>query len=324
MFRRVLVGGTVCVFAGISLRQHAFCQPAQVWQEIWHAGDEGRRRLVQVMAKVNLQTKSEVLVPELVRTLLFDADIYRYIRALNEGVVKPTHDINELNARAQVRGVNKASELLKLCEFAAVDLSDVKLYVDVGCADGSTAAALGAKLALPKASIHGVDSETHKDTTFQVDGLTYHDWDLSGHRLPFPSASLDLVTCCQVLHHREDADEVILEFSRILKPGGVLILREHDVDSRLVRLLCDVEHGVRWHLFAKVSTTGAETNLPFGSEINYASFAQWDSKLRSCGMHMILHHVPRDDWNPTNIGHMIYIKPLVPAWNTAMRDRPGW
>ncbi len=46
-------------------------------------------------------------------------------------------------------------------------------------------------------------------------------------RLPFADATFDLVTCLDVLYHRDVPDEVevLRELARVLRPGGVLILR---------------------------------------------------------------------------------------------------
>ena len=44
-----------------------------------------------------------------------------------------------------------------------------------------------------------------------------------GENLPYADASFDVVFCCDVLEHVQDLPKVILEISRVLKPGGVFI-----------------------------------------------------------------------------------------------------
>jgi 2-polyprenyl-6-hydroxyphenyl methylase/3-demethylubiquinone-9 3-methyltransferase len=44
-----------------------------------------------------------------------------------------------------------------------------------------------------------------------------------GEDLPFPSATFDVVLCCDVLEHVHDLPKVISEISRVLKTGGVFI-----------------------------------------------------------------------------------------------------
>lgn len=48
-------------------------------------------------------------------------------------------------------------------------------------------------------------------------------------RLPFDDASLDLITCFQVLEHLPDAHAFLLEARRILAPGGILLLTTPNV-----------------------------------------------------------------------------------------------
>jgi 2-polyprenyl-6-hydroxyphenyl methylase / 3-demethylubiquinone-9 3-methyltransferase len=43
----------------------------------------------------------------------------------------------------------------------------------------------------------------------------------AGERLPFPDGSFDVVTCCDVLEHLYNLDEVLAETARVLKPGGI-------------------------------------------------------------------------------------------------------
>ncbi len=43
-------------------------------------------------------------------------------------------------------------------------------------------------------------------------------------RLPFPDASLDIVTCLTVIEHVESPSGVVMEMARVLRPGGMLFL----------------------------------------------------------------------------------------------------
>lgn len=44
-----------------------------------------------------------------------------------------------------------------------------------------------------------------------------------GESLPFKDASFDVVACCDVLEHVDDAALVVAEMTRVLKPGGVFL-----------------------------------------------------------------------------------------------------
>jgi len=51
-------------------------------------------------------------------------------------------------------------------------------------------------------------------------------------KIPFPDESFDLVACFEVLYHSEvgEDSQALKEFFRVLKPGGILILREAAYD----------------------------------------------------------------------------------------------
>ncbi|WP_221358176.1 class I SAM-dependent methyltransferase [Streptomyces beigongshangae] len=57
-----------------------------------------------------------------------------------------------------------------------------------------------------------------------------------GRRLPFPDASFDAVTAIWLLHLLDDAERVVAEAARVLRPGGVFVTTvdkaaSHDVGS---------------------------------------------------------------------------------------------
>jgi len=63
-------------------------------------------------------------------------------------------------------------------------------------------------------------------------------------RLPFGTASLEIVTLWDVLEHLPDPAAVLGEIARVLVPDGRLLLTTGDVGSLAARIL-----GARWHLY---------------------------------------------------------------------------
>lgn len=63
-------------------------------------------------------------------------------------------------------------------------------------------------------------------------GLNADIVDAYGEALPFPAGSFDVVYVRQGLHHAADLSRMLLEYARVLRPGGVLLAcREHVVDN---------------------------------------------------------------------------------------------
>lgn len=59
---------------------------------------------------------------------------------------------------------------------------------------------------------------------FDVEGNPFADAVGSATSLPFDAASFDCILSTQVLEHVDDPQRMLLECSRVLKPGGMLIL----------------------------------------------------------------------------------------------------
>jgi ubiquinone/menaquinone biosynthesis C-methylase UbiE len=67
---------------------------------------------------------------------------------------------------------------------------------------------------------------------------------LKSSTIPFEENSLDFVSAFQVLHHVNNIKITLLEIHSILKPTGFLLIREHDCENDLDRMLIDTEHSL--------------------------------------------------------------------------------
>ena len=69
-------------------------------------------------------------------------------------------------------------------------------------------------------------------TSLSMENLEAQIVDAFGEELPFESDSFDLVYVRQGLHHARDLKAMVKEYSRVLRPGGLLLgCREHVVDD---------------------------------------------------------------------------------------------
>jgi 2-polyprenyl-6-hydroxyphenyl methylase/3-demethylubiquinone-9 3-methyltransferase len=93
--------------------------------------------------------------------------------------------------------------------------------LDVGCGGGL----LCEELARLGCTVAGVDPSAESLAAARAHageaGLSIDYREGTGEALPFPDASFDIVTCCDVLEHVADLPRVIGESARVLAPGGV-------------------------------------------------------------------------------------------------------
>lgn len=61
-------------------------------------------------------------------------------------------------------------------------------------------------------------------------------------RIPIRDASVDAVVVVDALHHVHDGEAAVEEAARVLRPGGVLVVREFDPTTLRGRLLAAGEH----------------------------------------------------------------------------------
>lgn len=123
--------------------------------------------------------------------------------------------------------------------------SDNLNILDVGCAEGAITVMVGKYMKLNPEQMHGCDIEKlTKDNPYQQHFTFKH---LSNanqtYKLPYASESHDVVLALMSLHHIPNKESMIKEIKRILKPGGLLIIREHHCVSNGLGLVLDVVHG---------------------------------------------------------------------------------
>ncbi|HEU4348412.1 MAG TPA: methyltransferase domain-containing protein [Actinoplanes sp.] len=105
--------------------------------------------------------------------------------------------------------------------------------MDAGCGNGDVARRLAAEV-VPDGEVLAVDysAVTIEAARQRHDGsrVEYLTGDVSA--LDLPGDSLDGIWCERVLQHVADADAVIGEFARVLRPGGRMCLIDTDWESR--------------------------------------------------------------------------------------------
>jgi SAM-dependent methyltransferase len=147
-------------------------------------------------------------------------------------------------------------------------------YLDIGCFDGGITHSIAKYFKLHKLQTHGVDIKSYGGDS-GYSNITFSQYD--GKILPYSDNSFDLITCLMVLHHvPEDNLKILMsEINRVMRPGGVVILREHNVSNNTERMSLDVMHNFYdcvWDGSHYISNDEIQTNH---WKTNYKSNDEW-------------------------------------------------
>lgn len=156
-------------------------------------------------------------------------------------------------------------------------------YLDIGCFDGGITHAIAQHFNLHKLQTHGVDIKEYPNTN-----ITFTLYD--GKTLPYSDNSFDLITCLMVLHHipSENLAVLLSEINRIMKPNGVIILREHDVNNPNEKILLDLMHDFYDYVWKDTSADNIDeksTEKTIESQwiTNYNSNNRWAELFNQTG-----------------------------------------
>jgi methionine biosynthesis protein MetW len=94
--------------------------------------------------------------------------------------------------------------------------------LDVGCGFGGIAATLAREFEL--SDVYGLDLDPRVIAEAQEKGLHAIQHDLNEAPLPYPDDAFDIVTCFGVLDYFPYFDDPIVEVSRVLRAGGLVVV----------------------------------------------------------------------------------------------------
>lgn len=207
------------------------------------------------------------------------ANLIKYMKRRLKGRVDPI-DIESVCSSVQANKINTAEALemlrskasdqqkdasvdtyranARVRDLSSFNIKNVKKYVDIGCGNGVITEAIGRNvLKLEKSDIIGTDISFwagHNHASEVSEGITFIEMK-DPSKLDIESNSIDLVTTFMALHHMSDEIQtnIINEIRRILKPGGLLLIREHDCPNKLISSMINIEHALYEVVLEKLS-----------------------------------------------------------------------
>lgn len=169
-----------------------------------------------------------------------DKIVYKKLTVLyNDFHEKETE--SEKNAYRKIVAATKLNHIKPFLQ--SYKNNNYKKILDIGCEDCFQIKSIGEYL-----NIHDyycLNIENWTGISYGLErkpcNLTIYD----GFNIPYKNDEFDVILLFQTLHHIEhDINIYMNDVRRILKKGGLLIIREHDCNEKYFSKLIDIEHGL--------------------------------------------------------------------------------
>ncbi len=151
--------------------------------------------------------------------------------------------------------------------LAGVDIAPGAAALDIGCGGGDVTVRL-ARAVGPQGRVVGIDPNAaaldvarRRARDGGLDQVTFEDRDLLA--MGATGARFDAVTCRRVLMYLPDRVGAARAMRALLKPGGLLVVQEHDVSIFHATAPLPLHRRARGWIWDTVRTEGADTETGF-------------------------------------------------------------
>jgi 2-polyprenyl-3-methyl-5-hydroxy-6-metoxy-1,4-benzoquinol methylase len=186
-------------------------------------------------------------------------------------ILKQTYNIHSKlsGVDGNQRGLNRVKSIQKLFKYNNKCIK-ATYYLDIGCFDGNITQAIGHHFKLHKLQIHGIDIANFN----KVNNITFTECSNFSIKLPFSDNSFDLITCLMTLHHipEQNISTMISELYRVMKFGGTVILREHNVNKKIEGVGLDIMHSFYDNVWNESNDSWNDNEI---KDTNYKSSDAW-------------------------------------------------
>jgi len=186
-------------------------------------------------------------------------------------------------------------------------------YLDIGCAEGQITEAVTRALGLPPERAHACDIVPQPPSS----AFTFT---ACGEGLPYGDSSFDFVTMFMSAHHFADISAMFAETRRVLRPGGYLLIREHDCTSTARAFFYDIVHA----LYACVLSSEA-TPTEFVAQYSaggYATYLTKEAWVEIARRHGFERHPEVPVHGPIDSRGMV-VRDMFDSFYVFLRVRPG-
>lgn len=200
--------------------------------------------------------------------------------------------INALSNIAATRGIKSgyvATQRKSLKKLAYLDSLFKKIkqpvnnLLDIGGADGSMGVSIAKMINVDLKDIMLIDVNPQPKEEYKAEGVKYKHG--SASQLEVPDDSYDVCILSMVLHHLntfEKQMKCLEEVYRVLKPGGYLFIREHDVHDNNDKIFKYI------HLvYSAVLTNESSVDDAFNEKEYYLKYDEIKNMIKNAGFNVV-------------------------------------
>ena len=229
------------------------------------------------------------------------------------------------------RGENRAKLIMDIVSKSrkAEDtiLRNVDSYLDYGCGDGEITKAVAKTFNVDSSKVYCSDIKQYPSlVNMQYVKSVY------GEPLQISNDSMDMITAQMVFHHIDDKylDYVLRDLHRVLKPGGVLVVREHDAPGNIKEMesfqkVVDITHDI-YDYVIEAEMSWKEKDDYYSKYRSVRGTKGWDALIKRAGFKVATYQkrVNRKvESNPNATTFRIYYKGGYKIKNTTSGNEEG-
>ncbi len=185
---------------------------------------------------------------------------------------------------------------------------------DIGGGNGDLIKYIGGFMDIAPDNLYCIEQDSWLETYKFNQGVKYIFWD--NLNINLPNRSIDVVLIVVSLHHMDDKtiNQVLINVNRILKPNGLVFLKEHD-SNKIIKPLIDWEHHL-YHMVSNVRSSDTHCDTYYDGYIdNYKSKHEFNRLFNIQGFKIVQEFDSRlhrsnnfKYYNSTNLYWMVYQK----------------
>lgn len=245
-------------------------------------------------------------------------------KILLEHKIKKTCDLEDKTNKNHKWVTIKLTSIVKDYYVSNIDkftdlqsLSDLKI-VDIGGGEGNIISWLGESLDIPKSNIYCVENKLSWDESYEfTNNINYIFWD--NLNIDIKPNSIDIIIMIVSIHHMTNTtiNNLMLNLKKILKPNGLIIIKEHDSNNNTVKRIIDYEHHL-YHILMTPNYDLDKNKLKIYLDNftnNYMSMKYTEHIFKENGFNhiqtlnrMFKPYIKHDDLDSTNLYWAIYNK----------------